>query len=202
MNESEENNLKILLNKGITILIIVMMVMSFTSLFAYQDSYASADVTAPVIDTASLSVDKTSAVSGDTVKLSVKVTDDVAVSYVEVVYTTPQTNKWSMIYLSYDSTTGYYEKSISISDTTEAGSWTIQMITAADTSGNSVTYDGVSSLYGAHADLSKGAYNTSIQKRQWKTECVLRWAGKPLRKSSSVKQIQERIMIFVKHLIS
>jgi len=129
----------------------------------YNVSGTSADVTAPVIDTASLSVDKTSVTSGDTVRLSVKVSDNGALDSVMVVYMTPQTKSWSKTYLSYDSTTGYYEKSISVSDTTETGDWTIRMITATDTSENSVTYDGVSSLYGAHADLSKGTYNVSKQ---------------------------------------
>ncbi|MCD7714978.1 MAG: Ig-like domain-containing protein [Lachnospiraceae bacterium] len=121
-------------------------------------SVTSADVITPVIQTSTLKCDKTSYEVGDTVTVTVEASDDVGISTIMATYVTPETNSWAYMYFTYDSTLGLYKGTMNVTDSLESGNWYIRFIRATDTSGNSVTYDGVSSLYGMNADLSGATF--------------------------------------------
>lgn len=98
---------------------------------------SESDVTAPKIDVDSLNVDVKSAGLGDKVKISLKVTDDESgVDSVYVYYFDPQT-RWEYIRLKYNSVTGNYEGTMSITDSTVVGVWKINYICVKDKAGNS-----------------------------------------------------------------
>lgn len=98
---------------------------------------SESDVTAPKIDVDSLNVDVKSAGLGDKVKISLKVTDDESgVDSVCVCYFDPQT-RWEDIRLKYNSVTGNYEGTMSITDSTVVGVWKINHIYVTDKAGNS-----------------------------------------------------------------
>ena len=133
--------------------IVLIAVMTFTP--NPVTSFAAADTEAPVIDIDSLNVSQTSAEPGDTITISVKVTDNVKVSNVYVAYITPQTNKREVVSLKYDISKDIYSASLSITDVSECGSWKIYYISAYDSSDN-YTY-----IYGSSTDLSKGCFTVS-----------------------------------------
>ena len=95
------------------------------------------DVTAPEIDVDSLNVDVKSAGLGDKVKISLKVTDDESgVNNVYVFYSNPQTKQDEAVILKYNSVTGNYEKTLSITDSTVVGVWQVSFIYVTDMDGN------------------------------------------------------------------
>ncbi|MCM3728908.1 Ig-like domain-containing protein, partial [Neobacillus cucumis] len=100
-------------------------------------SGTTADVTNPVLD--SIQVDKTEVKAGESVKISVKATDNVGVSRVYVYYKSPITNKTIGIYPNYNSLTNSYEGSYTITSNSEAGTYKISSVYVYDTSDN-VTY--------------------------------------------------------------
>ncbi|MCM3729129.1 Ig-like domain-containing protein, partial [Neobacillus cucumis] len=116
---------------------IIMVLLLVSGSFPYNFGKASADVTNPVIE--SIQVDKTEVTSGDTIKVSVKATDDVGVSRVYVYYKSPTTNKTIGIYPNYNSLTNSYEGSYKITSNSESGTYKVSSVYVYDTSDN-VTY--------------------------------------------------------------
>ena len=100
-------------------------------------SDSESDVTAPKIDVDSLNVDMKSAGLGDKVKISLKVTDDESgVNNVYVYYINPQTKVNEAVILKYNSVTGNYEETLSITDSTIVGVWQVRFIYVTDKAGN------------------------------------------------------------------
>lgn len=100
-------------------------------------SDSESDVTAPKIDVDSLNVDMKSAGLGDKVKISLKVTDDESgVNNVYVYYINPQTKVDEAVILKYNSVTGNYEETLSITDSTVVGVWQVRFIYVTDKAGN------------------------------------------------------------------
>ncbi|MBT2692556.1 Ig-like domain-containing protein [Bacillus sp. ISL-55] len=99
-----------------------------------------ADVTKPSFE--SISIDKADVTVGDTLKVSVKVSDDVAIKKVYLAYTTPTTNKTQSITMNYNSTSDSYEGYFQIQNTTESGLYNVRWVDIYDTSDNRVTIYG------------------------------------------------------------
>ena len=123
------------------ILMAVMMVLALVPMT--ENVYAKdADLTPPVIDVSSLSIDKTTATSGETVTLSVAVSDDTEVSYVLCSYRNVDSDKIIDKYATYNETTGKWEMPLSITDNTPSGLWRIRYVEAYDTNeNNSIIWD-------------------------------------------------------------
>ncbi len=121
-----------------------------------------ADIKAPEVDVDSLEIDKKEAKPGDTVNISVRVTDDNSgVKYVYLYYKTPITGKLESIILKYNSETERYEGNLEIEDTSEDGLWKINHIYMCDKSNNEVyVYNSNINNYAEkREDLSKGDFN-------------------------------------------
>ena len=79
------------IKKVISVLVIAtLFVMSFAGISLSYVS-AAADVTAPIVDVSTLRVSQKTATAGDTVKVSVKVTDETEINSVQIVYRRPKT---------------------------------------------------------------------------------------------------------------
>jgi hypothetical protein len=109
------------------------------------------DITAPVVN--NVSVDKTNAVFGDTVKVSLDVTD--AGSGVEDVYVYLTSTLGGNIYESaqFNPDTNLYEVSLPISETFKPGKWNIYYVNVRDKEYNSETY------YNGENDFSAADFN-------------------------------------------
>ncbi|MFD2618626.1 Ig-like domain-containing protein, partial [Terrilactibacillus laevilacticus] len=75
----------------------------------------------------------------DTVKVSVKATDDVGISRVRLYYKTPITNKSVYVSMNYNPSTGMYEGSIPIQSNSESGTYKVSYVTIYDTSENQIS---------------------------------------------------------------
>ena len=144
------------IKKVISVLVIAtLFVMSFAGISLSYVS-AAADVTAPIVDVSTLRVSQKTATAGDTVKVSVKVTDETEINSVQIVYRRPKTyNDSSTLFLDYNVTTGYYEGDIKIEENSEDGIWEIKYIYVYDKFNNSrIIYNTNVSSYDENADLS------------------------------------------------
>ena len=82
-----------------------------------------------LIDISSITINKSEVVSGDTVKLSFKVNEDISkISGVTTIYNKGTTGAWKWMSMEYNSDTGCFEGYKSIGDYTEEGTWTIDQI--------------------------------------------------------------------------
>ena len=106
------------------------------------------DVTAPVIDISSSSVSKMGVTDGETVSVSVKITDDAGIASASIGYISPSTNQTETVYLYKNESNGLFEGNIAITNNTELGTWIVSSINAYDTYGNSA------SLSNSNNDLS------------------------------------------------
>ena len=107
----------------------------------FEVTGTSADVSRPEIDTNTLTVtlpDSQDAVTvGDTVKVSVKITDEGSgVAYVYFTYTAPQTSRTSDFRAECIDEEGTYEAKITVNDDMPSGVWQIRSIYAGDKKGN------------------------------------------------------------------
>ena len=144
------------IKKVISVLVIAtLFVMSFAGISLSYVS-AAADITAPIVDVSTLKVSQKTATAGDTVKVSVKVTDETEINSVQIVYRRPKThNDSSTLFLDYNVTTGYYEGDIKIEENSEDGIWEIKYIYVYDKFNNSrIIYNTNVSSYDENADLS------------------------------------------------
>ena len=126
--------------------------------------YAS-DITPPVLDAKSISVDKKNATGGDTVKISLKASDDITgVNSVNMFYIKPITGENELISLYYDDESDSYIGKININDNSEEGIWKIKCIYLYDNAGNSKSiYDNRCSYGDERADLSGGDFTVSLK---------------------------------------
>ena len=95
------------------------------------------DVTAPVIDVASLSVSEVAVAEGETITVSVGITDASGISSASVTYLSPVTGQTRNVDLYRNESSGLFEGSIIVANDTELGTWKASSVTAYDTSGNS-----------------------------------------------------------------
>ncbi|WP_404356421.1 S-layer homology domain-containing protein [Cytobacillus firmus] len=119
-------------------------VLIIAMVFPAGSPLAAADIIKPELK--SISVDKTEARVGETVKVTVKATDDVKVKSVNVSYSMPLTYKSMYITLDYNSETDTFEKVIDITSDFESGVFRINYVSVYDTSNNSIMVTGQSSL--------------------------------------------------------
>ncbi|WP_153060364.1 leucine-rich repeat protein [Trichococcus alkaliphilus] len=113
------------------------------------------DVTAPVIDVSSISLVKTTVTQGNTVNISVNITDDAGIASASLTYVSPITEKTKTIALYKNEISGLFEGAFTVSDSTELGVWKCSNIEAYDTQGNSVL------LSGSDADLSRAVFTVN-----------------------------------------
>ena len=143
------------IKKVISVLVIAtLFVMSFAGISLSYVS-AAADVTAPIVDVSTLRVSQKTATAGDTVKVSVKVTDETEINSVRISYRRPKTNNNTLVWLDYNATTGYYDGDIKIEENSEDGLWKIDYIYVSDKFYNSRQINNTNvSSYGENTDLS------------------------------------------------
>ena len=143
------------IKKVISMLVIVtLFVMSFAGISLSYVS-AAADITAPIVDVPTLKVSQKTATAGDTLKVSVKVTDETEINSVRISYRRPKTNNNTLVLLDYNATTGYYDGDIKIEENSEDGLWKIDYIYVSDKFYNSRQINNTNvSSYGENADLS------------------------------------------------
>ncbi|MFD2616124.1 hypothetical protein, partial [Terrilactibacillus laevilacticus] len=122
------------MKKNVVALIVFILL---TGTLQINNVKAVADVTNPTLE--SIQVDKTEATVGDTVKVSVKATDDVGISRVRLYYKTPITNKSVYVSMNYNPTTGMYEGSIPIQSNSESGTYKVNYVTIYDSSENQIS---------------------------------------------------------------
>ena len=143
------------IKKVISVLVIAtLFVMSFAGISLSYVS-AAADVTAPIVDVSTLRVSQKTATAGDTVKVSVKVTDETEINSVRISYRRPKTNNNTLVWLDYNAATGYYDGDIKIEENSEDGLWEIDYIYVSDKFYNSRQINNTNvNSYGENADLS------------------------------------------------
>ena len=143
------------IKKVISVLVIAtLFVMSFAGISLSYVS-AAADVTAPIVDVSTLRVSQKTATAGDTVKVSVKVTDETEINSVRISYRRPKTNNNILVWLDYNAATGYYDGDIKIEENSEDGLWEIDYIYVSDKFYNSRQINNTNvSSYGENTDLS------------------------------------------------
>ncbi|WP_192875234.1 G5 domain-containing protein, partial [Trichococcus alkaliphilus] len=98
------------------------------------------DVIAPVIDASSIKVSQTTATLGETITLSVNITDDVGVTEVKAQYYLPTGIK-TIVNLYKNEITGLYEGTITVDNSTQSGNWRLNRLIAYDAAGNSTSSD-------------------------------------------------------------
>ncbi|MBO4863336.1 MAG: hypothetical protein J5517_03120, partial [Eubacterium sp.] len=108
----------------LAILMAVLMVFTMLPSGGVGVVHASSDTEAPVVDASTIELTlpegKTTVTGGDTVKLSVKVTDASEISRVDVTYNFPVTGQREYT-MSYNPDTERYEVEIKISNGAQAG---------------------------------------------------------------------------------
>ena len=105
--------------------------------YGFIVSNTKADSETPVIDVNSIKLSTKSATTGDTVKISIKITDNISVdrAYIQLInYDTGKIIGWTN--LIYNETTGLYEYSLEITDAISNGHWYIDNIQAYDAVNN------------------------------------------------------------------
>ena len=105
--------------------------------YGFIVSNTKADSETPVIDVNSIKLSTKSATTGDTVKISIKITDNISVdrAYIQLInYDTGKIIGWTN--LTYNETTGLYEYSLEITDAISNGHWYIDNIQAYDAVNN------------------------------------------------------------------
>ena len=108
-----------------------------TEVIPVKRDESNADSEAPVIDVSSVKLSTKSATTGDTVKISIKITDNVDVDRAVIQLINYDTGKiigWTN--LTYNETTGLYEYSLEITDDISNGHWYIDNIQAYDAANN------------------------------------------------------------------
>ena len=147
------------------ICIIVSLILIATSVLIPDAIFASAaaDTTAPVIDISTLKVSKKDVKPGDTVRISLKVTDNVKVDHVLLTYSSPQTEKDTFCNMKYDISTDEYIHDFNITNNTESGLWRIRYISCSDSSSNNSKYfnSKMTTVLTPNADLSAADFKVS-----------------------------------------
>ena len=138
-----------------TILIELTMIINIDPTYVY-----ATDIGAPEINVQSLKVDKKQVKIGDSVKVSIRITDETEIKHVFMFYQRPQTKNTESMVLTYNNITGYYEGEIEIKETSESGIWKISWIKAEDIYDNQIEIhnSNVYDFYEEKADLSAGDF--------------------------------------------
>ena len=108
-----------------------------TEVIPVKRDESNVDSEAPVIDVSSVKLSTKSATTGDTVKISIKIKDNVGVNraFIQLInYDTGKIIGWTN--LTYNETTGLYEYSLEITDDISNGHWYIDNIQAYDAANN------------------------------------------------------------------
>ena len=108
-----------------------------TEVIPVKRDESNVDSESPVIDVSSVKLSTKSATTGDTVKISIKITDNVDVDRAVIQLINYDTGKiigWTN--LTYNETTGLYEYSLEITDDIPNGHWYIDNIQAYDATNN------------------------------------------------------------------
>ena len=108
-----------------------------TEVIPVKRDESNVDSEAPVIDVSSVKLSTKSATTGDTVKISIKIKDNVGVNraFIQLInYDTGKIIGWTN--LTYNETTGLYEYSLEITDDIPNGHWYIDNIQAYDAANN------------------------------------------------------------------
>ena len=108
-----------------------------TEVIPVKRDESNVDSEAPVIDVSSVKLSTKSATTGDTVKISIKIKDNVGVNraFIQLInYDTGKIIGWTN--LTYNETTGLYEYSLEITDDIPNGHWYIDNIQAYDATNN------------------------------------------------------------------
>ena len=105
--------------------------------YGFIVSNTKADSETPVIDVSSIKLSTKSAITGDTVKISIKITDNISVNRANIQLINYDTGKiigWTN--LTYNEKMGLYEYSLEITDAISNGHWYIDNIQAYDAVNN------------------------------------------------------------------
>ena len=126
----------------------------------------TADVTPPEfhIDTLALTLPegKETVIIGNTVKLSVQITDDSSITLVDAYYRNPETNRDMVLRLKYNEATDRYEFEYAVTENTAPGEWVLSRLHASDANNNHMYF--YSTQYAnntPNADLSAGNFTVA-----------------------------------------
>ena len=143
--------------KIIIITLLISIILYFFTPISLAESLA--DVEGPNINAKSFKINKTKATIGDTVTISLEITDNIEMNYAYIYYELPITQKNKSIQLTKNNSTGRYEAKIKIDKNCEAGIWKITYISATDKAFNQTKVYNSKGKYKNQApkeDLSKG----------------------------------------------
>ena len=105
----------------------------------FKVSGTNADVKPPMIEVNSLKVEKSEVKAGDTIKISIKASDDISgIRHFAIIYTAPITGKNVELRMAYNSKTGMYEGSLYIDERMEDGLYKINEMILIDNQNNEV----------------------------------------------------------------
>ncbi|WP_270180265.1 cell wall-binding repeat-containing protein [Alkalihalobacillus sp. CinArs1] len=135
---------------------IILSIVLVISLLPTTSVMAEADVTPPELE--SITVDKKEATVGDTVKVSVKASDNVGVQQVNLHYQKPITGNTIVLSMNYNESTKAFEGMIPITDESESGTYSIRYLRVKDPSGNELL---LASYSGDQERLSGGEFVVS-----------------------------------------
>ena len=133
------------LKKIISVLLILsIFIINTKNLLVFADEVIiknkvekSVDAKPPTIDVDSLKVNKTEVRPGDTVKISIKASDDISgIRQIDIRYKRPITGSSEDISMKYNSQKDIYEGSLYIDDQTQDGLWQIEFIFLVDNKDN------------------------------------------------------------------
>lgn len=123
------------IKKMLSFILSLVFVMSMAVVPNSFSVYAETDTEKPVIDLSTLTVSKKTATVGDTVRISVKITDNVRVSSASLKFIRPQSKKEdSFLYMKYDIDSDRFIYDFKVTDSTESGEWKVSGISCWDSS--------------------------------------------------------------------
>lgn len=135
----------------------ILTLMPFTA-------YADSDTQPPQFDLSSIKAEisdgKSYAVAGDTVRISVKITDESAITYYNVTLVPPDGNGFTRE-MTYDSANDEYYYDYTVTDESQAGIWKINQFYATDEHGNGNSCRNKEYYSGEGEDLSICNFNVA-----------------------------------------
>ncbi|MFJ7729674.1 Ig-like domain-containing protein [Neobacillus sp. NPDC097160] len=123
------------MKRVISLLAAILLIISTVPI---SNVFASADDTKPVLE--SIHLDKKEVTAGETIKVSLKMTNAAEIRYLNIYYPSPVTNQNFTVRLDYNSDSGLFEGNIPITNNFETGSYHLEMLSIYEVSGNSFSY--------------------------------------------------------------